>query len=36
MFLPVLGIFSFVALGYALYVASAPEKTAMPSKPLIN
>lgn len=36
MVLPVLGILSFIALGYALYVAAAPEKAGAPSRPLIT
>jgi hypothetical protein len=36
MVLSALGFLSFMALGYALYVASAPEKAAAPAKPLIN
>lgn len=36
MIFPVLGIFSFIALGYALYLASAPDKETTQPKPLIN
>jgi hypothetical protein len=36
MVLSILGIMSFLALGYALYIAAAPEKAAAPSKALIN